>query len=678
MKFLKTYTLLITALVNSALWAGPSVGGGGDVIILPDDSVVLADPFIDSGAPQPNNMPPLRALNPRILQVINLYTKAGSSLISDFAAKESDINATLAKLAVRNNDLRFYGVQTAEELNQFCAPGGRKIYKLPNGAQVQQVACTAGNETFMVEPLFSRLSLRDQGLLLIHERLTTLRDQYGGKNYSAIARFTTGLNVYLNLYSEQNKKKYRMLSVEEQKILTDFFVAVEEIEKRNSEVSEDSFQWQAHRNGGGRVHVNTIVNESAFISLQTVIAKKSEIGANAKLINFYNPHRLTLMMGDGVSVINLSSVFTNEGGYAVVPTANSIITLKDYVTLEDVTIKNNTDQVVIGENSNIKKSTFDTQSLVTGESFTLTEGLVATKNGRIGRDVSVVRSHIGGQKLKLDNNVSIEDSKTSYGESFEVGASVEMRGSELISNVTTFGANAKIERLNLRLDRGSASFASDTLVTNSSIFADHFSAASGTKIETTFVSVETLVLGSYVEFREAKIDHSSLNAKVASGQKLIGQQILKSTYEAYYPLGFVPQPISYIIDVPNFKCVLPEKTHSKTAQYKKEILDANKDGVIVTGESVYQGRVSVFKDEWNYDYNNMKVKIIYKTFNKASDKSALMISSEGMFVNPDYKRESLKVDASSFPICVKSNIATALSSYYSSNYDAFYFSSGGL
>lgn len=173
-KAMNFYVLVSVMTLSTALWAGPSVGGGGDVVILPDDSVVLADPFIDSGAHQPDNMPPLRALNPRILQAINLYQKASNKMVNQLAVVngKSEVAALLAVLATRNNDLRFYGVRNAEELNNFCAPGGRKIYKLPNGAQVQQVACTAGTETFIVEPLFVQLSLRDQALLLIHERLT--------------------------------------------------------------------------------------------------------------------------------------------------------------------------------------------------------------------------------------------------------------------------------------------------------------------------------------------------------------------------------------------------------------------------------------------------------------------------------------------------------------------------
>jgi hypothetical protein len=246
---------------------GPSVGGGGDVIVLPNDSVVLADPFIDHGAKQPNNMPPLRALNPRILSGISSYQKVLSKFLAKFiTGQKSDISPLIEELTKRNSELRFYGVQSAEEMNNFCAPGGRKIYKLPMGAQVQQVACTAGKETFLVEPLFSRLSLRDQSLLLIHERLTTLRDQYGGKNYSAIARFTTGLNIYLNLFRDQMKEKYSKLSEGETQQLTEFYTATEEIELRNKEVTENSFQWSAHSYGGGRVHATSDVDPSACYS----------------------------------------------------------------------------------------------------------------------------------------------------------------------------------------------------------------------------------------------------------------------------------------------------------------------------------------------------------------------------------------------------------------------------
>jgi hypothetical protein len=264
--------------------AGTETGGGGDVVILPNDSVVLADPFIDLNAEQPNNMPPMRSLNPRIVKTIESYYKASQHIVSFLAAKEkSEINQQIKKLMIRKNDLRFYGVRSEIELNQFCAPGGRKKYSLPTGAKVEQVACTTGSETFIVEPTFIKLSIRDQSLLLIHERLTTLRDTYGGKNYSAVARFTNGLNTYLSLYSEQSKNIFRRLSPDEQKWLTEFYIAAEELELRNSEVTPDSFQWVAAHYGGGLVHTESRVNSTAVIGLSFIIGKDTEILAHAQL-----------------------------------------------------------------------------------------------------------------------------------------------------------------------------------------------------------------------------------------------------------------------------------------------------------------------------------------------------------------------------------------------------------
>ena len=639
---------------QNSVWAGPSVGGGGDVIILPDDSVVLADPFIDSGAPQPNNMPPLRALNPRILQVINLYNKASTSLITDLADKESDINGVLSKLATRNNDLRFYGVQTVEELNQFCAPGGRKIYKLPNGAQVQQVACTAGNETFMVEPLFARLSLRDQGLLLVHERLTTLRDQYGGKNYSAIARFTTGLNLYLSLYGEQTKKKYRELTDVEQKILSDFYVAIEEIEKRNSEITDNSFQWGAHKNGGGRVHVAAIVDESAFISLNSVITKGSEIGANVKIKNFYNEYLLPLIAEENASIDTLvTSYYVNRNypQYSVKPSAQSMIKVKANSSVVQTQIHNNIDGVTIGEDSQLKNVQLSLSFFNSGTKLSL-------------KDTALT-----GKVIKIGNNVSVEGSKLSSSERIDIKDDVQMTNvsSENHANIT-FSDKANLNGVTFHSsEKGSAYINSRVEIKSSAISAEHFEAGAGTKIENTKIAVAQIKLGTNVEFNNANIIHGYLSAFVANDQKLIGQDVLQSTYQAYYPLGFVPAPINFTKNIPTFRCTYPEKPHTKSQAWKKDLLNTNKEGIVLSGTSMYQGKVGPFEQQWNYDYLDFKMNINYKTFTRTDDKSLLIISNEGKFVNPDYKRENLVVDLSSLPSCMRQAIAAEAGALYISD-----------
>lgn len=260
---------LLISLSISSFAAGPSTGGGGDVIRLPDDSVVLADPFLNHGGQQPNNMPPLRSLNPRLLQTAQSYL----SVLGIF--NDNEIYKEVQKLTRRESGLRFYGVRDSVELNMFCASGGRKSYSLPSGAKVEQAACTAGNETFLVEPLFLQLTLRQQVLLLIHERLTTLRDQYGGKNYSAIARFTTGLNIYLDLIREQQLKKYRQLSNQETNKLNEFYNGADEILYRNSNNPPEAFAFTVHSYGGGRLDEKSVVSPSAMIGANVIVTKST-------------------------------------------------------------------------------------------------------------------------------------------------------------------------------------------------------------------------------------------------------------------------------------------------------------------------------------------------------------------------------------------------------------------
>ncbi|MDO9180953.1 MAG: hypothetical protein Q7U04_01030 [Bacteriovorax sp.] len=186
-------------------------------------------------------------MSPRILQLASLYHDAVVRLLEDLSprAYKSEIADEIKKISLRESGLRFYAVQSASELNDFCASGGRKIYKLHEGQIANQVACTSGVETFLVEPLFLRLSLRDQVLLLVHERLTPLRDKFGGKNYSAIARFTTGFGEYIDLYKKEAEGTYPILNNDETNRLTIFFISTEEIQFRSSNPTENSFQWRA-------------------------------------------------------------------------------------------------------------------------------------------------------------------------------------------------------------------------------------------------------------------------------------------------------------------------------------------------------------------------------------------------------------------------------------------------
>lgn len=416
---LAALTFLLCQLMTQYTFAqmGPSNGGGGDVVILPNDDVVLADPFLDHGGNQPNNMPPLRALNPRILQAINLYVKFSEPLLNDLSGnRRSDIALTMKELSHRSNDLRFYAVQSAQELNTFCAPGGRKSYTLPDGATVQNVACTAGNETFLVEPLFIKLSIRDQALLLIHERLTTLRDSHGGKNYSAIARFTTGLKTFLNVAREQSLRSYRTLAPTEANQITEFYIATEEIERRDSDITEDSFMWKSHPYGGGRIHLDTSVAGDALVCLFCKVNKKSFIGPKAQIINSIVGQ--DSMVGEAALIQNsaMDIRYLLEKESSVINLSSSSrhleVLLKEQAKIENTSFECEANCTVnLGEKTLIKASTIRTYKFIAGNDVKIVDTGIYVREFSTGNSTEFTRAHIhfSGSAIAIQNNQKMID-----------------------------------------------------------------------------------------------------------------------------------------------------------------------------------------------------------------------------------------------------------------------------
>lgn len=299
--------------------SGPSVGGGGDAMVMADDSVVLADAWLDQNSSQPNYASlGARALHPRLRKNISDYEKIvkdlGVMLSSKSGLSKGDIVRELQRLSSVDN-LKFYAVADADELNRSCRSGGSKKYALPAGTSVMQVACTKGNDTFIVEPIFKKLSLKEQTLLLIHERLTTLRDVAEGKNYSAIARFTSGLRTYAALYREQSKGKYRLLSKDEIQKLSDFYYSYEELEKRASDLEIDSFDYIPHVNGGGLIHRDALVAKSAFIGLNTFLLVTRPEAVVIRENAFLKGARIaadSIEIGEGTRILNSVVAYITE------------------------------------------------------------------------------------------------------------------------------------------------------------------------------------------------------------------------------------------------------------------------------------------------------------------------------------------------------------------------------
>ncbi len=215
---------LLLSLTTSA-FAGQDGGnssGGGGAITRPDDSVVLADPFVirheSEGTGELSD------------EIIAELQRAGWILVQygaeySFMAKLSFFDDNSALIFPQANRIRPHSY-TAAFINNHVLRGTieyrfvadlpdyntchqHRMVALPEGASEQLVACTVGPITWIKESLFRRMSVREQALTVIHERLHTLSP---GLPEEIIADITTSLGTALELYNAQARGERPMLT----------------------------------------------------------------------------------------------------------------------------------------------------------------------------------------------------------------------------------------------------------------------------------------------------------------------------------------------------------------------------------------------------------------------------------------------------------------------------------
>lgn len=214
-RFISFFVLFNFALSAVAAFAGggsSSVGGGDGIVILKDDTVRLADHFVvKSGAP--DQLPrPLLAELARIDYLLSRYGVPGfHDWDGNHAPPEFHTKFSISEVVGRRVRYRF--VDTLPDLED-CSEAARNETRLPAGATLKDVACTLGPVTWIVRSAFLKLSLRDQALLVIHERLHShaIRSGADSDQHLQIAEFVQGLEIVLGLYQEQKGGVYRKLT----------------------------------------------------------------------------------------------------------------------------------------------------------------------------------------------------------------------------------------------------------------------------------------------------------------------------------------------------------------------------------------------------------------------------------------------------------------------------------
>lgn len=420
-KVLATILAMTSALTSLA---GTEGGGGGDAVVLPDGRVVLADVFLNHNQPQPNNMPRRISLNPVLLIQLQVYSNFLERHLKNRGFESSDILEEVKPLGERDNDIVYYAVNNVTELNTYCASGGRKAYTLPDGAAVTQVACTGGMETFIVEPIFKRMDIQHQALLLFHERLTTLRDQYGGKNYGAIAGVTAGLDKMLEIAYEQQTGKRRILAPAEVRKLELLNQAIVELEYRNKEVSPELLDWKIHPNGGGFIgSKNSVVQNDAFIDVHSYLNGKLSLQDKVEIIKSTVTGNLSMALGSrlekstivGDSEIGEQTSITNSWIEA------SEIEIGFRVKVKDSTIHKWSSRILRGQScsKNVDHYAFDPtcdkfrhlSRIKVEDDTTIKEAQIAATNEMtIERNSTIAKSTFLVGKLQLGRSTTIIDS----------------------------------------------------------------------------------------------------------------------------------------------------------------------------------------------------------------------------------------------------------------------------
>jgi hypothetical protein len=262
---------------------------------------VIEEVILRTNAPRPENMPERVFLSESFAKSFEnyfLFAKDRADRLT--GAPDPEIDYERALLAIKEKI--YYVVKDEDELNAFCASGEGRAYVLPSGARIQKVACTAGNETFLVEEIFRKMNVHQQVLLLMYERLTVLKDRHGGKDYKAIGLFTSGLGKMIELAYRQQNADTKALTEAEQQQVFQYYDGLIQLIYMNDEIPEDAYEWTIFKHGGALVKNGAKIDVTAFLGVNTTVWQGASIGALSSIRGTYINGRTSI--ADNVQIVD--------------------------------------------------------------------------------------------------------------------------------------------------------------------------------------------------------------------------------------------------------------------------------------------------------------------------------------------------------------------------------------
>ena len=337
-------------------------GGGGDAVMLQNDNIILADPFVKVDDSEESEVVFSSALKQEVLSMINMMVQCKGNRDNLYDSILSEKNIFYSVLSIPDRE---------ECRNRLSYPS------LQKGAVVLQVACTINRETWIREDLFKKMNLQEQGLLIIHEGLR--RKNLADTN---ITNITNGLRItFKNLQAQLNSDYTKIADSEKselKKFIKSTLLASWDYTNDERKLLNYIKSYTISDHGGlikvskagqnidpaAVIGIGTIVGDQISIGknsslLMTNLCEKSDcrIGANVKIIRAMVPVRLDgiprIEIGNESSIMNSEIGFVSgisiDDGASVLDSSVFIqsIELKKDAKIQNVIVKEWIDQLVV-------------------------------------------------------------------------------------------------------------------------------------------------------------------------------------------------------------------------------------------------------------------------------------------------------------------------------------------
>jgi hypothetical protein len=514
LRILRLTTLLSLSLTSFSLpsaHAGKGSsgvgGGGGDVIILPDDRVILADFFIqETGEKITLPLPVVEELK-RVRFIFEQYAAIGSFV-------DEDIFNPFVEYRIED------GISMpCKRVNLGPIPGKNELG-----------GCSTGMTTYLDKNFLPRMTIRHFALIVVHERL---RARFPNIDDIDLKEVTIGVDVALDLINDQLNDRFTAGPdpVIHEK-LTNLRYRLYRLFKK-TEIN--SYKQQViHLNGGGILANGASVPASTVVSLSTVILKRASASAWRKSLDCRIGENSIL---HAVPYFDCNVMIVRNGG--ILKNLHfEAMEIKDLNSMDYSDLERYSPKIAIQEKGKLVNSTFK---------------LPSTSHIPVITNYEFYTANNGPAKVWVARNAEIENSEIQYESLLALSENAKLSHSVILQNGNvTIGKNSSTTESKLQYFLGHENAkVSGIDFTN---FKARFKNANVTSL-LLYVGKNSTITGKIGEFRIGNIPFKvSKRVDLSKPEFFQGEEIKTSG------ISILPPPIGILEILPESKVEFPEES----------------------------------------------------------------------------------------------------------------------